>query len=432
MKRRYNRFFSRRMLSYLAVVCFGIIIYFALNNYTVLMSSLSRLFTVASPFIYGAVIAFLLDIPTRYFEGRFFSKFARQRLMAILTTYLCTMILLVLFFRLVIPQTIESALILLGNVNQYLNNLNNLMDYFGRQFHLGPESVDQFRLSYEDILNRLLSMVRELLPDIVNISMKIGSRIVTILTAIIASVYMLAGKAKLFRQCRRALYAFAPRQTADAAIRILNLSSGIFSGFIGGKIFESAIVGVICLLGMSLLNATLIEMPFIPLVTLIVAVTNVIPFFGPVIGAIFSSMILLIVNPMSAFWFMIFITIVQQIDGNYLGPRILGVSTGLPPFWVLVAIIVGGGLFGFAGMMAGVPAVAVLHSLISELIDVRLRATGLNSEATANARADGVGGADGEGVGEGEDKGVGEGEDKGAGEGEDRGAGRGAGGSGAT
>ena len=379
MKRRF-RIFTKRMLMYLAVAFFGIILYFALNNYDTLLAAISRFVFVFRPFIYGAVIAFLLDIPTRYFE-RVFRKFKKPRVLAIPTTYLCSFLVLILLVRLIAPQIIDSAFSLINNVNLYFENLNELMDNIESQFHLDPDTVNQFRISYEDVLNQLLSMLRELLPGIVDFSVKVGSGVINFLTALISSVYMLASKDKLFRQSRRALYAFTPKKAAEAVRRVIRLSSDVFSGFIGGKIFESVIVGVICFIGITIIDAFLIGIPFIPLITIIVTVTNIIPFFGPFIGAIISAMILLMVDPMGAFWFLVFILILQQFDGNYMGPKILGVSTGLPALWVLVAIIVGGGLFGITGMIAGVPALAVLHTLMRELIDNRLKTLGYDSDA---------------------------------------------------
>ncbi|MCL2058406.1 MAG: AI-2E family transporter [Oscillospiraceae bacterium] len=382
MKRgKKNRLFTRQTLSYMAVVFFGVLVYFLLSNLDSISAIFSRLISILSPFIFGAIIAFLLDVPMRFFERRFLGKFKRKRTLAIMMAYLSALVAIFLLFWIVVPQILDSARSLLGNINLYLDNLNELMDYLGHQFDISAEDIDQFRLSYEDILNQLLVLVRELLPDILNISMRIGSGIISLLTALIASIYMLASKDKLFRQCRRTLYAFVAKKAADELVRIFNLSVEVFSNFISGKILDSAIIGVICFVGMSLMNAVGIEMPFIPLISVIIAITNIIPFFGPFIGAVPSAMIILIVNPVSALWFTLFVTLLQQFDGNILGPRILGESTGLPPLWVLVAIIVGGGLFGFGGMVAGVPAVAVLHTLIHELVNNKLKAAGFNDEA---------------------------------------------------
>ena len=447
MKRRKNRIFTKLTISYLAVTCFGVLLYFALSNIESLLAFLSRLISIASPFVLGAVIAFLLDMPRKFFEDRIFPRFKRKRILAILASYSSALVLIFLFFWIVVPQIIESARSLLANINVYLFNLNEFIAYFGRQFNVDTEYIDQFRLSYEDILNQLLAIVREFLPDIINISMKIGSGVINILTALIASVYMLASKDKLMRQCRRSLYAFAPKQTADETIRIINISIKVFANFIGGKILDSAIIGVICFIGLSIINAIASEIPFIPLITVIVAVTNVIPFFGPFIGAIPSAMLILMVNPISALWFTGFIIVLQQFDGNILGPQILGDSTGLPPLWVLVAIITGGGLFGFLGMVAGVPVIAIINTLFQELLNNKLRAAGFDNDARyieKNERKPGVrrssgggggfvgGGGGGSSSGGGSGGGSGSGSGSGSGGGGVGGSGGGAAGTGAT
>lgn len=387
-----RRFFTRKILAYLAIVCFGVLLFFALNNFTSILSFIANIIGIFSPFLYGVVIAFLLHIPMKFFEEKVFAKFRGRRVLAIITTYICALVSIFLLFWIVVPQIIESIRSLLGNTNQYLHNFNEFMDYMGGQFNLGSEIVDQFRLSYEDLINQLLALAMEMLPDILDLSMRIGTGVVRILTAFIASVYMLASKDMLLRQCRRALYALAPKRAADEAVRIVRLTVYMFTGFLGGKVLESALIGVVCFIGMSLMNAIAVEMPFIPLITVIVAVTNVIPFFGPFIGAIPSAMILLMINPISALWFIIFVVIIQQLDGNILGPRILADSTGLPPFWVLVAIVVGGGLFGFAGMIAGVPLLAVIYTLISEFVKTRLNKAGLDGDARLDAGMENKGG----------------------------------------
>ena len=380
-------------MAYMAVVFFGILLYFGLNNFDALKEFVSWLISIISPFISAAIIAFLLNIPMRFFESSFLKNFRVRRTMAILLSYFSAFVLIFLLSWLVAPQIVESARSLLANATQYLENLNNLVDYVGNMFDIEPAGLDQFRLSYEDVINQLFNLVLSYLPDILGMSLKIGSGLISVLTSLIASIYMLASKEKLSRQFRRVLYAFTPKQAADETVRIFKLSGEVFSGFLGGKIVDSVFIGLICFIGMSLINATFIEMPFTPLISVIIAVTNIIPFFGPFIGAIPSAMILLMVNPMSALWFTLFIIILQQFDGNILGPRILGVSIGLPPLWVLIGIIAGGGLFGFPGMIAGVPVVAILYTLIREIINKRLRAAGFDDDATlipARAEVDGI------------------------------------------
>ena len=173
-----------------------------------------------------------------------------------------------------------------------------------------------------------------------------------------------------------------PEKAARRTLDICHKANAIFSGFINGKIIDSVIIGLLCYVGTSILR-----MPFAVLISVIVGVTNVIPFFGPFIGAIPSTMILLIFSPLSALEFVIFVLALQQFDGNVLGPRILGDSTGLSPLWVLVSIIVGSGLFGFAGMLVGVPTFAVLYTLLREYLNDRLAQKGIDEAGNPVAAA---------------------------------------------
>lgn len=197
--------------------------------------------------------------------------------------------------------------------------------------------------------------------------------VVTAVTAVIASIYMLSGKPRLVNQLKKLVYAAFPAKGADRILTVSGKANQIFVGFINGKLLDSAIIGVLCFF-----LCTICKIPYAVLVSVVIGVTNVIPFFGPIIGAVPCIMILVIVNPWAALRFGVLIIALQQFDGNILGPKILGDSTGLSAIWVLVAIVVGGGLFGFAGMLLGVPTFAVLYSLIKEWAERRLEEKGLS------------------------------------------------------
>lgn len=176
-------------------------------------------------------------------------------------------------------------------------------------------------------------------------------------------------------QLKKLIYAVAPTEKASWFLRVCSQANNVFVGFINGKLIDSAIIGVLCFLLSSLL-----QVPYAILVSVIIGVTNIIPFFGPIIGAVPCLMILLIVDPLGALKFGILIIVLQQFDGNVLGPKILGDSTGLSAIWVLVAIVVGGGLFGFAGMLLGVPTFAVLYALVREWANHRLEKKGIDGD----------------------------------------------------
>ncbi|MGD9560650.1 MAG: AI-2E family transporter, partial [Oscillospiraceae bacterium] len=377
---------TKRTLGNLVVVCIGILLYLALANFRAITEVAARLYGIISPFIAGVALAYLLNMPMRFFENRLFARLRRKRGAALVTTYVVALLVVALLIGLVVPQLVESVMTLASNLSQYLNNLNELVAWLGARFEIEEELLTSLTVTYTDILRQVVDIMRSL-PNLVNIGMQIGSGVIGALTAVIASIYMLASKEKLLTQTRRVLYALLPKRGADGLMRIGQLSNGVFSGFIGGKILDSAIIGAICFVFMSVANL-FIEMPYTLLISIIIGVTNVIPFFGPFIGAIPSIMILLVMNPWSALWFTIFIIVLQQFDGNVLGPKILGNSTGLPAMWVLVAIVVGGGLFGFAGMLLGVPTAAVLYTLASDLIERRLQKKNMGKQGKGDVQGE--------------------------------------------
>ena len=374
-----KEFFTKRMLSNLILVAFGISLYLALSNFRVLSGSIRNFFSVLSPFIAGIAIAYLLNIPVHFFEQKVFKRFRKKRVLSMLSTYVLACLTVVFLLGMIIPQLINSISALVSNIQSYFNNINQLIGWISETMGLEQETIDAVMVSYKELVSQLLLYIRNVFPEIISMSMRIGTGIVSALTALIASIYMLFSKRSLLLQCSRMLYAILPQSHADSVIRVCRLSNSVFSGFISGKLLDSVIIGGICFVFMSLMNLSPVGMPYALLISVIIGITNIIPFFGPFIGAIPSALILLMVNPWSALWFVVFIIVLQQFDGNYLGPKILGNSTGLPAIWVLIAIVVGGGLFGFAGMLLGVPTVAVLYTLFNSFVEAQLAKRGLTN-----------------------------------------------------
>lgn len=364
-----------RTWSNLFVVCVGIAFYLFLSNFDEVRLRLNSLGKVIQPFVAGFALAYLLNIPASYLEKNFFTRFKFRRMLSILTAYLLAVLLLAVLLSSVVPQVVQSVVDLVNNSEGYINNLNATALWLSDRFGLDQQELEPLLISYQDLLRQAASLITAALPQLLDFGMAVGNGLVTALTAVISSVYMLTSKHALIGQLRRVTYALLSRDKADRVLRISRQANEVFSGFIAGKIIDSAIIGVLCFAGM-----TIFRMQYALLISVVVGVTNVIPFFGPFIGAIPSIMILLIVDPWDALYFGIFVLALQQFDGNILGPKILGDSTGLSPIWVLVAIIVGGGLFGFAGMLLGVPTFAVLYALTREWVTDRLRARGLDEE----------------------------------------------------
>lgn len=367
MKKDNQRKLPRRTVSNLIVVFAGVAFYMLLSNLTAVRAQVGAWMGIVSPFAWGLVLAYLLDAPVRYFER----KFHWRRPVSIAAAYLLALALVAFLLRMVVPQIGDSLFLLAGRIPSYLETLTALM----QSSQLDVPGVDEVLGSYQNLLEQMVSKATALLPQILNYGLAIGNGLIGAVTAVISSVYMLAGKDRLLRQLRKAVLALLPLPRARSVLDVCSHANRVFGDFIIGKIIDSSIIGVLCFVCMLLLR-----LPFAVLISVIVGVTNIIPFFGPFIGAVPSILILLIVDPIAALKFAVFVLLLQQFDGNILGPKILGNSTGLSALWVLVAIIVSGGLFGFAGMVVGVPLFAVLYALASSFFSRRLREKGIDEE----------------------------------------------------
>jgi len=288
---------------------------------------------------------------------------------AIFCAYLVTALAITVLAVMVAPQVRDSILNVVNSVPEYIRQISVLLQKLTTDYNLDPKIVETITETLSSAFKSLSAIALNLIPQIFNASVSLGSLIIDLFMAVIASIYMLASKERLIFQIKKILYSFLKEKRADRVIEIGQRANLMFSKFINGKIIDSIIIGIMCFVG-----TLFIYSPYAILLGVIVGITNIIPFFGPFIGAIPSILILLMVSPWDALIFAIFVLALQQFDGNILGPKILGDSTGLAPIWVLVAITIGGGLFGFVGMVAGVPTFAVIYSLLSENMDKRLAA----------------------------------------------------------
>lgn len=366
---RGGHFFTNLLL-----IFSGIAFYLALSHFDQLRHYLRTVLNVFNPFLVGIVIAYLLNAPTCFFERKLFHQFRFRRGLSILSSYLLACAVVGVLLLLVLPQLVHSVVSLAENFSSYLDNFNlwvlSLIDRFELNDYLVEHDMEQLGgvlLTYQDVLEKFIALVSAQIPRVLDYGVAIGNGLVSGLTALISSVYMLAGKERLLSQIRRTIFALLPLEQAKWVLSVCATANRAFSVFIYGKLLDSAIIGLICFP-----LCTIFRIPLALLISVVVGVTNVIPFFGPFIGAIPCSAILLIMDPLAALRFMVLILALQQFDGNILGPRILGNSTGLSPIWVLISIVVGGGLFGFPGMLLGVPTFAVIYTLTRDWVNRRL------------------------------------------------------------
>lgn len=369
-----------RGLSNLLVVCAGILLYLTLTHIPQVKAALQGLMNILSPFVLGFAMAFLLNAPTNFFEKKVFHKLKCRRALSILTVYLIALLCIVILLLLVIPQILNSAASLAGSISTYVMELDRIVRQFISGLELSPEIAAEVTDIYEQLSASTTNFVDiaksalNALPELFNFGVAIGNGVINGITALIASIYMLAGKARLTRQFKKLIFAFVSPNGAQRILKLGRQANIIFVGFFNGKLLDSFIIGVLCFL-----LTTIFRIPYAALISTVIGVTNIIPFFGPIIGAVPSLLILVIVDPWSALIFGVLILALQQFDGNILGPKILGNSTGLSPIWVLISIVVGSGLFGFAGMLLGVPTFAVICTVVRELADERLARMGIDA-----------------------------------------------------
>ncbi|MDO5112424.1 MAG: AI-2E family transporter [Clostridia bacterium] len=358
------------MLVLMAVVTY----YLLLTNFSKVWAALGGVVSLFGPVITGGIVAYLLLPAVRFFEERLFGRIKRRRLataFAVALTFLLVLAVLALLFAMVIPQLIDSITLLIQNMDHYIASARVMLDSLQQQFaFFTPEmaqDANEVLDSWQDALTKLMALVRQNLSRILDAIMRVGSGIFDFLLGVIFSIYMLLDKKRIGESFARFFGAMLSKDSFTYAADVVQRCDKTFMKFLGSNLLDAIIVGAANFLFMLVMG-----MPYGLLISVIVGVTNFIPTFGPVIGAIPSVLILVLVSPVQAIWFLIFTIILQTVDGNILKPLLFGDSTGLRPVWTLAAIIVGGRLFGIWGMILGIPVLAVISQLVERRVSARI------------------------------------------------------------
>ena len=381
MKVEWTKSMTKRVLVYIVAGIGILAAYFILINLKRVSGILSSVSDILRPFIIAAIFAYIVNGPMMFFErlfGRLTDKKkprpVLKRVLAIIAAWVASLAVLVLFFVIIVPDVKISITTLINNLPSYFESLKAFITALAEKYQLDISYLNSF-MNFQvtadgimEIIDKYSDALIPQLANIANISVQIGSFIADVIIAIIISVYLLFSKETLIAQLKKVLYALFNRKLADVSVRVARETHRTFSGFINGKLLDSLIIGILCFIGMSIL-----KFEYALLISFIVGVTNVIPFFGPMFGAIPSVLLLLMIDPWHALWFAVFIFALQQLDGNVIGPKILGDSTGLPALWVMFAILVGGALWGVAGMFVGVPLFAVIYRFSKEIFENLLK-----------------------------------------------------------
>ena len=370
---------KRKVKIGIAIAAAAILLYLGLQNLDVVLKIGGVALKLLSPFLYGVCFAFVLNIPMRFFEEKAFRRLNKKdgKLWRKLRRPVCVVITVILFLGIVaaivsfiIPQLIDSATTLGNNINGYLVTLEAWANSFLAGFGISADIYTTITSFVAEFSDTILQFITDSAPKILGTAMDVTSGVVNIFLGFVLGIYMLAAKEHLTRNCRRLIFAYLPQRAADYIRHIYHLVNARFAGFVAGQMTEAFILGMLCFLGMNLFGWG----QYALLISVIIGITNIVPIIGPILGTIPGALILLIsVNPMQAVFFVIYIVVLQQIESNLIYPRVVGGSIGLPGLWVMFAVLVGGNLFGLPGVLLGVPAFAVVYTLLAESVTRRLK-----------------------------------------------------------
>lgn len=382
MKINWNTKYTTIAIYSFLTICGVILFYLGISEVGNLMDKISFILSVLQPITIGFVIAYLFNFILKFYENNilkdeFLKKvnIKSKRGIGILLTYLTVFVIMFLSMKFVFPQLAESIVGLVNDVPNYINNLGELFNNAIKDLNLNEGFEEIATENWNQFVNYVIKIATNLLPILGGAITSLASSVWNIILGLIVSVYLLIDKEKFSALSKKIVYSLIPTKLANKLIELGKRCNSTFGKFIIGKILDSTIIGIL-----TFFVLLIFKMPYTLLVSVIIGVTNIIPFFGPFIGAIPSVIIILFVSPIKAIWFILIILIIQQIDGNFIGPKILGNSIGISAFWILFSILVTGKLLGLVGMIIGVPLFAVIYTIIKEIIEDRLRKKGFKTE----------------------------------------------------
>ncbi len=373
MKIKINGEMREKMIIGIGVVTFAFLLYFIFMHFSSISSFVNQVFSIFASFIIGFSIAFLLNPLVMFIENKIFGKwkFKKKRIISVFIAFIISFLLVGSLVYVMAQSTIESISDLIKNHQSYIQDFTKLVTNFISGLGLGENLVD----SIVGVSDQLIIALTDGIPSILSGTFSFVGVFVNILIGIVSSIYMLLDKDRFVMNVKKVVYAYLPLGNATYIKTLGRTTKEIFYNFIIGKMIDSTIIGIIAFIGLSLLR-----IEYAGLLSVIIGVTNMIPVFGPFIGAVPGMLLLLIISPEQCIIFMVFVLILQQFDGNILGPLILGDKLGLPSFWVLFSVTIGGTLFGVLGMFIGVPVFALFYFLIREHVNFMLRKKGVTDE----------------------------------------------------
>ena len=384
MKHNENTKYVKLGITGAAVLAFGFAILYILNQSKNIAEGIRMIFNILKPFFYGALIAYILAPMCNKMDARFLKWFPnasekqqkKLKFLSIAIAIVCAVTVVVLLIILILPQVWDSTIRLIRILPARLAYCNRLIDKILQDQPELQSYFNHFSSQIESSLNDILSANSSMMQTIQGIVNNITVQLIEVLSVFknmflgfLIAVYLLASRKLFGAQAKLLLYGVFPNKWAELIEEEVHYTDKMFNGFLVGKIIDSAIIGLICFAG-----TTILGFESAAFISVVIGITNIIPFFGPFIGAIPCALLLLLgTHPWDALYFLIFIVILQQIDGNIIGPKILGNTTGVSSFWVLFSILLFGGLWGIVGMVIAVPLFGVIYDIIRKLVNRGLR-----------------------------------------------------------
>lgn len=366
---------KRLLKSILLIITYAVVLVIALARLDVVLGAVRYVLGLFRPLIIGFALAFILNRPCHFFFRLYRRALGKTpaagaaRPLAVVTSYVALVLVVAGVFSFVLPKLAESIQTFILNLSTYISNVQEWLNQLADYFHLDMQALDLSRLNQtlENLLKQALGFLSSLGPQLLEFTTGIVSLVVTGVLALVFSIYMLSGKEKLLSQCRRVLRAYVPAKIADPLTDVVHLTSDTFTRFVTGQLIEACILGGLCTVGM-----LFIQPDYAPLIGVTIGASAIIPVAGAYIGAMLSAVLLLMVSPLKALIFLVFLVVLQQIEGNVIYPKVVGSSIGLPGIWVLAAVTVGGGLLGLEGVLFSVPVASVLYTLLRRDVHKRL------------------------------------------------------------
>ena len=382
MKINWNKKYTTIAVYSFIVIAVSIIFYLIVSEFDRFNQVTIGYVSIIYPFVYGFVIAYLINYPMVFFAKQLKkisrlkkAKSSKIHILSLVLAYIFSGFLVYLFLAFILPQLIISITGLVKRIPDYIHSTTAFIEGLSDEIMIPPEVINFINERWIQLAEYINEIATKLIPSLLFFLKNTAQSFFNLFLGLIISVYMLAEKDRFISIGKKINYGIFSEKISNGIMKLFKKTHDIFRNFLGGKILDSFIVGVIAFIVL-----TIVKMPYSLLVAFIVGVTNIIPFFGPFIGAVPSFLIIFFESPIKALWFLVIILSLQQVDGNIIGPKILGDSLGISSFWILFSVLVSGKLFGFIGMIIGVPLFVLIYSIFKEIIENRLKEKGLPVE----------------------------------------------------